>query len=64
MFISDIGIKAGVFGRRQRVGRGAVGGFLSGFKSGFGIVEFITFSLNGVLYHKKSQGHIDENLKN
>lgn len=63
MFINNIGIEVWVFGRGQRVRRGVVGGFLSGFTSAFGVVEFITFSLNGVLYHKKSQGHIDKDLK-
>lgn len=54
-----------MFGRGQRVGRGGVvgGGYLSGFISVFGVVEYIAFGLNGILYHKKSQGHIDKDLE-
>lgn len=64
MFINGIRVKVGVFGRGQRVGRCVVGGFLDGFISGFGVVKCMAFRLDRVLQHKKSQGHIDDDLKN
>lgn len=54
-----------MFGRGQRVGRGGVvgGGYLRGFIFGFGVFEYVAFGLDGAIYHKKSQGNIDNDLE-